>query len=204
MSGNKRSAIGGVVRALVSDEFLARRGLLLLLASALLLALPARAEVRVIYSNAGKSYFEMSLPDDWRLATGFEVAPAEMPEGVAPQPRIISAMPEDDAPFWTGFWVPDQVPDLNAAVDYLEGLRGYLLEGERVTSARERTVNGMETLVYNGIGIRDDEPMEFVIALLQLPGSGVAIAAFIGEPGAKAAHQANLELMLTSIQPLAE
>ncbi|MEJ2016662.1 MAG: hypothetical protein P8X61_13860, partial [Limibacillus sp.] len=63
---------------------------------------------------------------------------------------------------------------------------------------------GMETLVYNGIGIRDDEPMEFVIALLQLPGSGVAIAAFIGEPGAKAAHQANLELMLTSIQPLAE
>lgn len=181
-----------------------RGGFLLLLAAMLLPSLSAKAEVKVLYSNAGKSYVEMSLPDDWRLGTGFETDPAAMPEGVAPQPRIISAMPEDDAPFWTGLWVPFEVPDLVTAVDYLEGLRGFLLENERVTSAKERTINGMEALVYNGIGSREDEPMEFVIALLQLPGGAVAVAAFIGEPGAKEAHEASLQLMLNSIRPLAE
>jgi hypothetical protein len=178
------------------------RLILLAVMAWLVLASAASAEVLVTYVARGTAHFTIAVPDDWSIRTGFEADPAEMPEGVEPMPRIVSAMPEDEEILWLGFWVPDGVSDLDQAQAYLTSLEGFLLDEPKAERTSEAEINGVPMRFVHGSGKADDELMEFTVGLFQMTEDAVAIAIYIGRPQAREAHHEELQIILNSFTPV--
>lgn len=159
------------------------------------------SQVLVTYVSKGRAHFTIAVPDDWRMRTGFEVDPAEMPDGIEPMPRVVSAMPEDEDHLWLGFWVPDGVSDLDQARAYLTSLEGILLDEPQVESTSEDQINGVPTRFVHGSGKSDDEPVEFTVGLFQVAEEEVALAIYIGRPEAREAHRQELQAIVNSFRP---
>ena len=160
----------------------------------------AQAQVSITYSTQGKQHFTMTIPDSWRVNVGFEVDPGQMAEGERPKSRLITAMPGDGTPLWFGMWVPADVKNFEEAKEYLDSL-GIELLTDVVTEERKfDTLNGMEVFYASGTGKKEDEPMDFHAAFVQLSKESVAIAIYIGPHETTVTHGDELVRMFHSLQ----
>ncbi|SEA53209.1 hypothetical protein [Rubrimonas cliftonensis] len=155
----------------------------------------------VTYVTQGAAIFTFAAPEGWTLRTGVDTSPDEMPEGVVPAPRVVSLMPEaGDGDMWVGLWSPPAIDGLDAAGAYLDALKTGVMDEAEVAETRDIAVGGLPGRLYLGEGARAGRPLSFSIATVDL-GARVAVAAFIGDPGAREAHRDALAATLDSIAP---
>lgn len=173
------------------------------LAAALLVAAPAAAEgTPVTYTAGGDAIFVFDAPDGWTLRTGVDVPPEAMPAGTVPAPRVISLMPGDeDGAMWAGFWSPPGVSTLAEADAYLERLAPTMISDWSGLSQEDARVAGASARIHRGEGARAGRPVHGQFAAVALGGGRIAVAAFIGAPEARAAHEAELSAALGSVAP---
>jgi len=173
----------------------------------LLLALTcaaAQARINVTYSSQGKQYFSIDIPDAWQLNVGFEVDPAQMPEGEKPMSRVVTAIPDDGTDMWFGMWVPSGVANFAQAHEYMKTLDTDLLTDVVPGKKRQDTLNGMQVYYLQGIGKKADEVMEYYGMYLQLAQDAVAIAIYIGNPETTALYDDELKEMINTLRPIVQ
>ena len=161
----------------------------------------AEADVSLTYSTSKQSYFSISIPDDWKVNVGFEVAASEMPKGIMPKPRLITFIPNDNSHLWFGMWVPDSVANLKQAEEYLEQFRGFFVKNPVTKETVKSKVNGMNVTTVIGEGERDGEIVDIAIAVFQVTKNNVGIAIYIGPPESTKLHGHELDAMMKSIRP---
>ncbi|MEL6236170.1 MAG: hypothetical protein AAFR46_17375 [Pseudomonadota bacterium] len=175
-----------------------RSGLTGLAAAGLLaVAAPAAADVRVIYDGGFGELFSVAMPDGWVFASG--IRPGTDPD--APnQPRVIGMNPEDDLSIWLGWLSPPGISDLDAAIAYVEGVSAEIVTDPVVELSQDITVDGRPGHLYAGTGIRQDAPIDFGVAVIDMPGDVVVIGLFIGEFGAREVYQAEIDYVTSSFK----
>lgn len=161
----------------------------------------AEGDVSLTYSTNNKSYFSVSIPDDWKVNVGFEIAASEMPKGMTSKPRLITLIPNDNSRLWFGMWVPDSVVNLKEAKEYLKQFRGFFVENPVTKKTINSKVNGMNVTTVVGEGERDGEIVDIAIAVFQVTKKNVGIAIYIGPPESTKMHTHELDAMMKSIRP---
>lgn len=150
--------------------------------AALALAPPALADVRLSYTDAGRALFSFDVPKFWTVETGGEQeisAPDEDVSGVTPQ--IVSLRPTVDPTVWMGFFSPEGVATLDEGLAYLSEIEKFLAAEPEVSSVGAGRVGGLPAQIIKGSGRRDGQTLSFTIAVVDLPGARVAIAAGVAE-----------------------
>ncbi len=161
-----------------------------------------KAQVSITYSSAGKQYFSMIIPDDWRVNVGFDEDLNRNPEDRVELARLISAMPNSGEPLWFGMWVPKDLDKIDGAKEYMTSLGLDLLAEVVVTERKHETLNSMEVNYVNGTGKKDGEVMDFRTGFFQLSPEHVAIAIYIGPHDTTIRHGEDLVQMVESLQSL--
>ena len=157
----------------------------------------------VTYEAQGVPLFRFDAPEGWEVNNGFEVPRSAMPDEEVPAPRVIRIRPPgEERVMWTGLWVPWGVENFADARDYLRKLGPRLLYAPEVTYFDRRVINGRPARLFSGDGVREDRNFDFVFVVIQIAPNRVAIAAFVGEPGAFDRHESALSAMLRTIQPV--
>lgn len=161
------------------------------------LAAPAAADVRVIYDGGFGELFSVAMPDGWVVTSGLR--PGTDPD--APdQPRVIGMTPEDDLSVWLGFLSPPGISDLDAAIAYVEGVSAEIVQNPVVELSEDITVDGRPGHLYAGTGTRQDAPIDFGLAVIDMPGDVVVIGLFIGEFGAREIYQEEIDYVTSSFK----
>lgn len=164
---------------------------------ALALALPAKADVRVIYDGGFGELFSVSMPDGWTVTSGLRPgADPDAPE----QPRVLGMTPEDDLSIWMGFLSPPGIANLEDAVDYVEGVSRQIVQDPVVELSEDFVLDGRPGHLYAGTGTRQEAPIDFGVAVIDLPGDVVVIGLFIGEFGAREAYQEEIDFVTSSFK----
>ncbi|MDD9715524.1 hypothetical protein PVW48_02110 [Dinoroseobacter sp. PD6] len=146
------------------------------------LAPPALADVRLSYSDAGRTLFSFDVPAFWTVESGGERAITPPGEEIArTTPQLVSIRPTVDPTVWMGFFSPDGVRTVEEGVDYLSEIEKFLANEPEVTSVAPGRVGGLAAQIIKGSGRRDGQAITFTIAVVDLPGSRVAIAAGVAE-----------------------
>jgi hypothetical protein len=161
----------------------------------------AAGDVSLTYSTNKKSYFSVSIPDDWKVNVGFEIATSKMPKGTTPKPRLITLIPNDNSRLWFGMWVPDSVANVKQAKEYLKQFRGFFVQNPVTKKTIKSKVNGMNVTTVVGEGERDGEIVDIAIAVFQVTKKNVGIAIYIGPPESTQLHRHELKAMMKSIRP---
>lgn len=161
----------------------------------------AEGDVSLTYSTNKKSYFSISIPDDWKVNVGFEVAASEMPKGQTPKPRLITLVPNDNSRLWFGMWVPDSIANLKEAKEYLKQFRGFFVQNPVTKKTIKSKVNGMDVTTVVGEGERDGEIVDIAVVLFQAMKKKMGIAIYIGPPESTKLHRHNIRAMVKSIRP---
>ena len=161
----------------------------------------AEGDVSLTYSTNKKSYFSISIPDDWKVNVGFEVAASEMPKGQTPKPRLITMLPNDNSHLWFGMWVPDSVANLKQAKEYLKQFRGFFVQNPVTKKTIKSKVNGMDATTVIGEGERNGEIVDVAVILFQVTKKNMGVAIYIGPPESTKLHRHNLKAILKSIRP---
>lgn len=162
----------------------------------------AQAQVSITYSSAGKRYFSMDIPDDWRVNVGSDKDLTRNPEDRKEPTRLISAMPNSGVPLWFGMWVPKDLEKIAGAKEYMTSLGLDLLADVVITDRKHDTLNSMEANYVSGTGKKDGEGMDFRAGFFQLSPEHVAIAIYIGPPDTTINHGEDLVRMIESLQSL--
>lgn len=162
----------------------------------------AQAQVNITYSSQGKQYFSINIPDAWQLNVGFEVDPAQMPEGEKPMSRIVTAIPDDGTDMWFGMWVPSGVSNFAEAHEYIKTLDTSLLSDVVPGKRRQDTLNDMQVYYFQGTGKKDEKTMEYYGMYLQVAEDAVAIAVYIGAPDTTDLYGDELKAMMNSLHPV--
>lgn len=161
----------------------------------------AEGDVSLTYSTNNKSYFSVSIPDDWKVNVGFEVAASKMPKGKTPKPRIITMLPNDNSRLWFGMWVPNSVADLKQAKEYLKKFRGFFVQNPVTKKTIKSKVNGMDVTTVIGEGERDGKIVDIAIVLFQATKKNIGVAIYIGPPESTKLHSNVLKTIVESIRP---
>lgn len=161
----------------------------------------AEGEVSLTYSTNKKTYFSVSIPDDWKVNVGFEVAASEMPKGITPKPRLLTMIPNDNSRLWFGMWIPHSVANLKQAKEYLKQFRGYFVENPVTKKTINSKINGMAVTTVVGEGKRDGETVDIAVVVFQANKNNVGIAIYIGPPESTKLHRHELNAMVKSIRP---
>ena len=162
----------------------------------------AQAQVSITYSSAGKQYFSMTIPDDWRVNVGSDEDFSQKSEDSIEPARLISAMPNSGVPLWFGMWVPEDLEKIEGAKEYMASLGLDLLADVVITKRKHDTLNSMEVNYVSGTGKKDGELMDFRAGFFQLSPEHVAIAIYIGPPETTTSHGEDLARMIKSLQSL--
>jgi hypothetical protein len=165
-----------------------------------LAAVGAQAQVSITYSSAGKQYFSMASPDDWRVNVGSEEDLSQNDEDKIEPARLISAMPNSGVPLWFGMWVPEDLEKIEGAKEYMTSLGLDLLDDVVITERKHDTLNSMEVNYVSGTGKKDGEVMDFRAGFFQLSPEYVAIAIYIGPHDTTISHGKDLVQMIESLQ----
>ncbi len=163
-----------------------------------------QAQVTITYSSAGKHYFSMSIPDDWRVNVGSERDLQQLPEDPMLSARLISAMPSSGVPLWFGMWVPEDLDKIEGAKEYIASLGLDLLDDVAIADRKHDTLNGMAVTYVSGTGKKDGEIMDFRAGFFQLSPDRVAIAIYIGPPETTSRHGQELMQMIESLRSLSQ
>ena len=165
-------------------------------------AVGAQAQVSITYSSAGKQYFSMVIPDDWRVNVGSDQDLSGDPENKMISARLISAMPSSGVPLWFGMWVPDDLQRIEGAKEYVASLGLDLLDDVVIAELKHETLDSMEVQYVSGTGNKEGEAMDFRAGFFQLSPEHVAIAIYIGPPETTTSHGEDLAGMIQSLQSL--
>lgn len=169
---------------------------LLLTAATLALAFavwhPAAAQVRVTYDAAGKNLFSVVVPDNWTVTSGAAT------EGEEP-PRILGMHPEGDFSLWVGFLSPVEAATVEDAEEYVRGLGPRIVQNATVERQKDGTLGGMPARIYTGKGTRASAPVDFSVGIVSLPGGRQVIGIFVGEYGARAVYQDDIDAITKSL-----
>ncbi len=142
------------------------------------------AQTPVGYAEGGRVLFSVEAPDFWSARTG---GPRELtlPEGgeARPVPRVLALQPTTDDGAWMGFLSPPGVSTLDGARAYLREAARFLALDPDVGPTTPRRIGGLPAEVFSGTGRRDGRALRFSVALIDLPGDRVAIAAAVLEAG---------------------
>ena len=167
-------------------------------------AVGAQAQVSITYSSAGKHYFSMAIPDDWRVNVGSDQDLSGNPENKIVSARLISAMPNSGVPLWFGMWVPDDLQRIEGAKEYMTSLGLDLLADVVITKRKHDILDSMEVQYVRGTGNKEGEVMDFRAGFFQLSPEHVAIAIYIAPPETTISHGEELDRMIRSLQSLIE
>ena len=162
----------------------------------------AQAQVSITYSSAGKQYFSMTIPDDWRVNVGSDEDLFPNSEERIGPARLISAMPNNGVPLWFGMWVPEDLGKIEGAKEYVASLGLDLLAEVVITELKHDTLNTMKVQYVTGTGNKEGETMDFRVGFFQLSPEHVAIAIYIGPPESTISHGEDLARMIQSLQSL--
>jgi hypothetical protein len=165
-------------------------------------AVGAQAQVSITYSSAGKQYFSMAIPDDWRVNVGSDQDLSGHPENKMISARLISAMPNSGVPLWFGMWVPDDLQRIEGAKEYVASLGLDLLDDVAIAELKHEILDSMEVQYVSGTGNKEGEAMDFRAGFFQLSPEHVAIAIYIGPPETTTSHGEDLAGMIQSLQSL--
>lgn len=161
----------------------------------------AEGDVSLTYSTNNKSYFSVSIPDDWKVNVGFEVAASKMPKGQTPKPRLITMLPNDNSRLWFGMWVPDSVANLKQAKKYLKKFRGFFVQNPVTKKTIKSKVNGIDVTTVVGSGERDGEIVDIAVVLFQATKKSMGVAIYIGPPESTKLHRHDIKAIVKSIRP---
>lgn len=162
----------------------------------------AKAQVTITYASAGKQYFSMIIPDEWRVNVGSAADLKQNNEDRVEPARLISAMPNSGVPLWFGLWVPEDLEKIDEAKEYMTSLGLELLADVVITQRKHETLNAMEVNFVYGTGKKDGEVMDFRAGFFQLSPGQVAIAIYIGPQDTTIRHHEDLLQMVNSLQSL--
>jgi hypothetical protein len=165
------------------------------------LAPPALADVRVSYTDAGRALFSFDVPDFWTVESGGEreiVAPGETIARTTPQ--LVAMRPTVDPTVWMGFFSPDGVATLDDGLAYLAEIEKFLANDPEITSAEPRRIGGLPARILKGTGRRDGRAISFTIAVVDLPGPRIAIAAGVAEAGSEPALVSEINTVFSSLR----
>ena len=165
-------------------------------------AVGAQAQVSITYSSAGKHYFSMAIPDDWRVNVGSDQDLSGNPENKIVSARLISAMPNSGVPLWFGMWVPDDLQRIEGAKEYVASLGLDLLDDVVIAELKHEILDSMEVQYVSGTGNKEGEAMDFRAGFFQISPEHVAIAIYIGPPETTTSHGEDLAWMIQSLQSL--
>jgi len=161
-----------------------------------------KAQVSITYSSAGKQYFSMIIPDDWRVNVGSDEDLTRNPEDRIEPTRLVTAMPNSGVPLWFGMLVPEDLEKIEGAKEYMTSLGLDLLADVVITERKHETLNSMEVNYVSGTGKKDGEVMDFRAGFFQLSPEHVAIAIYIGPHDTTISHGEDLVQMIESLQSL--
>ncbi|WP_424970267.1 hypothetical protein [Dinoroseobacter sp. S76] len=153
-----------------------------LLFAALALASPASADLRISYADGDRPLFSVAVPDFWSIETGGARAispPGE--EAALPVPQIVTLRPTVEPDVWMGFFSPPGISTLEGGLDYLSEIEKFMAAEPEITSISKGQVAGMAARIIKGTGRRDGSDIAYTIAVVDLPGARVAIAAAVAE-----------------------
>ncbi len=165
-------------------------------------AVGAQAQVSITYSSAGKQYFSMAIPDDWRVNVGSDQDLSGNPENKIISARLISAMPNSGVALWFGMWVPDDLQRIEGAKEYVASLGLDLLDDVVIAELKHEILDSMEVQYVSGTGNKEGETMDFRAGFFQISPEHVAIAIYIGPPETTTSHGKDLAGMIQSLQSL--
>lgn len=153
-----------------------------LLCAALALASPASADLRISYADGDRPLFSVAVPDFWSIETGGarEISPPDEAAAV-PVPQIVTLRPTVEPDVWMGFFSPPGISTLEGGLDYLEEIEKFMSSDPEIISISKERVAGLPARVIKGTGRRDGADIVFTIAVLDLPGARLAIAAAVAE-----------------------
>jgi hypothetical protein len=172
-----------------------------LIGAALALAQPAIAEVRASYAQDGRTLFSFEVPDFWTLNSGGERMIQPPDEDVErPVPQVVALRPTVDPDVWMGFFSPRGVRSLDEGEAYLAEIEKFLSRTPEITSNVPGRVAGLPARIIKGTGQRDGRRITFSIAVMDLPGPRVAIAAGIAQAGADPALVDQLNAIFASVR----
>ena len=145
----------------------------------------AGAQTPVGYTEGGRTLFSVEAPDFWSIRAG---GPREivLPEtGEARSvPRVLALQPTTDERVWMGFLSPPGVSTRAEARAYLREVGRFLALEAEVEAPVPRRIGGSAAEVFSGRGQRDGRNVRFSVALIDLPGNRIAIAAAVLGAGA--------------------
>lgn len=165
------------------------------------MALPATAEIMASYETGGRDVFSVRVPDNWVVsAGGFEARQA--PEGIGAVPRVLGLRPENDPRIWVGFLSPDGVATIAQAEAYIQSLDLRLVEDPKLGAAEQTVIGGRSARTYSGTGTREGRPVNFTIALIDMPGARTVIGVIVGENGARGLYRDDITALVRSFRPM--
>ena len=169
----------------------------------LLVAAPGQAEP-LTYEHDGEPLFTITYPDSWYYG-GNATDDEESASGRDGALRILQAMPNDDTRLWFGVWVaPAKVTTLDEGLDYLASLDGDLFTDVEATEPQPADFNGMPARTFFGTARRQDQDVEYAVAVF-LPRDGtVAAVLYVGLLDTWKKHESQLREMVASISPIAD
>ena len=161
----------------------------------------AQAETEVVYSDAGRDVFEVTIPDFWTLRVGGarEITPSS-DEALRPIARVFGLSPETENGVWIGLISPPQLRSLEDAADYAQSLSGQLAETTEVTSRESRRIAGYPAFVLEGTGRRSGRDVNFTAAVIELPGQRVVVGLTVLERGYDPSALKDVNAILHSIK----
>ncbi|MDJ0993829.1 MAG: hypothetical protein QNI90_09665 [Dinoroseobacter sp.] len=150
-----------------------------------LAASPAFADVRASYMQDGRTLFSFDVPDFWTLTSGGERLLTPPDEDIArPVPQVVAIRPSVEPDVWMGFFSPRGVATLSEGQAYLTEIGQFLTTTPEISSNAPGRVAGLPAQLIKGTGERDGRDLVFTIAVVDLPGGRIAIAAAVVEIGA--------------------
>ncbi|MCT8161378.1 hypothetical protein [Pseudoruegeria sp. SHC-113] len=165
------------------------------------MALPAAADILASYETGGRDLFSVRVPDNWVVsAGGFEARQA--PEGIGAVPRVLGLRPEEDPRIWVGFVSPDGVATIAEAEAYIQSLDLRLVEDPQVGAPERVVIGGRSARTYTGTGTREGRPVNFTIALIDMPGARTVIGVIVGENGARGLYRDEITALVRSFRPM--
>ncbi|MDX1742714.1 MAG: hypothetical protein R3186_03855 [Ruegeria sp.] len=166
-------------------------------------SLPATAETRVTYTDAGRALFSFAVPDFWAVRTGGprEIEDTELGD-LRAVARVMGIRPVTDDTVWMGFVSPTGVSSIKGGLQYLEDIDKFLVNDPSVSGTADARIGGFPARVIRGTGTRDGRGVNFTASVIDLPNGRVAVVVAILRDGADPAYVDDLNAVFASFRSL--
>lgn len=145
---------------------------------------PVFSDVPVTYTDAGKSLFQITVPDFWTVRTGgMRELAAPGTEDIRQTSRVIGLQPTTEPRLWMGFVSPTGVRNFDEGLAYLQDIGPFLVMDAEVDSRKSQRVGGLPANSISGRGTRDGKSVNFTAVIVDLPNGRMAVAVVVMEAG---------------------